>query len=173
MAYTSSSQSILVESENGLINAECTNVTYSIISPEDEELLTLYADSPCSDAEPSRLTVSINFIPCTCPLGFDTTMNSTTCKCMCDPLIYPEYITGCHLANDSEPIIERYANSWIGLSIDSKTNTTVYTVALNCLFCTGQTSVNIYTREGLTSQCAQGRNGTLCTECATNYSLAL
>ena len=97
-------------------------------------------------------------------------MNSTTCKCTCDPLIYPEYIAGCHFDNDTEPIIERYANSWIGRSIDSKTNTTVYTVALNCFFCTGETGININTQEGLTSQ---GQNGTSCTDCATNYSVAL
>ena len=67
------------------IPAECTNLTFNIVSPHKSENLSLYAlDGPCKDAELSRATVDIHFLPCSCPIGLqESEMNSTNCTCDC------------------------------------------------------------------------------------------
>ena len=52
------------------IPAECTNLTFSVVSPHDSENLTLYSlDGLCKDADISRATIEIHFLPCSCPIG--------------------------------------------------------------------------------------------------------
>ena len=52
------------------IPAECTDLAFNVVSPHDHENLTLYAsDGPCKDAQLSRATVEIHFLPCNCPIG--------------------------------------------------------------------------------------------------------
>ena len=69
------------------IPAECTNLTFNIISPHKSENLSLYAlDGPCKDAELSRATVEIHFLPCSCPIGLQVSgsgMNNTNYTCDC------------------------------------------------------------------------------------------
>ena len=71
-------QSSLTFTESGLaegqlsrkIPAECTDLTFNVFSPHNFEYLSLYAsDSPCKDAELSKRTTEINFLPCSCPIG--------------------------------------------------------------------------------------------------------
>ena len=52
------------------IPAECTDLMFNVVSPHNHENLTLYASNgPCKDAELSRVTVEIHFLPCSCPIG--------------------------------------------------------------------------------------------------------
>ena len=153
----------------------CTSLSYTIFPLGDSETLNLYADGPCRDAELSRLAVTLHFSPCTCPVGFqfNTTNNETSCECICDPLIYPEYISSCSI--QPEPLIERKTNSWINPLTGGETNETIYIISPICPFryCLGHTSINLNTQEGLMAQCIPGRNGTLCGACSTNYSFAV
>ena len=145
-----------------------------MFSFSDLETLNLYADGPCRDADLSKLTVMVDFSPCTCPVGFQlNTTNGTSCECTCDSLIYPEYISSCSI--QPEPLIERKTNSWINPLTDSDTNETIYAISRICPFryCLGQTRINLNTQEGITAQCIPGRNGTLCGACSTNYSFAV
>ena len=63
------------------IPAECTNLTFNVVSLHKSENLTLYAsDGPCKDAELSKATVEIHFLPCSCPIGLQVSrMNRTNC----------------------------------------------------------------------------------------------
>ena len=150
----------------------CTDISYSVFSSDESETLYLYAEGPCRDVEPSRLAVTVEFLPCSCPVGFqlNATNNGTSCECICDPLIYPEYISSCSI-----PLIERKTNSWITAATDDETNETFYMVGRICPFryCLGQTYINLNTQEGIALQCVAGRNGTLCVTCSANYSYAV
>jgi hypothetical protein len=175
LTYLSSMQGNLGKGDNIQLADGCTNLTFTVFSFSDSEILNLYADGPCRDADFSRLTVTIDFSLCTCPVGFqlNTINNATSCECICDPLIYPEYIMSCSI--QPKPLIERKTNSWISPLTNSETNETIYTISRICPFryCLGQTRINLNTREGLTAQCIPGRNGTLCGACSTNYSFAV
>ena len=171
----SSSQTIVSKGESTLFESKCMNLTYTLFSPHETEILSLYADGPCRDAQQSQLSVNLHFLPCNCPFGFDInqTYNGTSCECICDPLIFPQYISGCSL--QPEPFIIRKTNSWIKYTKDRDSNGTIYTIGPICPFryCLGETNIRVDTQDGITAQCIEGRNGTLCTRCATNYSYAL
>lgn len=70
-SYLSSSQGGLGENQLNQSTGEgCTNLTYSIFSPQPSERLILYADGPCKDVPLSQRQLEINFTSCTCPIGF-------------------------------------------------------------------------------------------------------
>ena len=175
LAYLSSIRGSLGRKDSTQIADACTDVSFSVFSSDDAETLNLYADGPCRDAELSRLAVTLEFMPCSCPLGFqlNTSSNGTSCDCICDPLIYPKYISGCSI--QPVPLIERKTNSWITAATDSKTNETFYIVSPICPFryCLGQTHINLNTQDGLLAQCVTGRGGRLCVTCSANYSYAV
>ena len=63
----------------------CTNLTFNVFSPHDFEMLNLYSDGPCGSATLSTSHVTIQFIECTCPVGFEPLSNSqSSTKCECD-----------------------------------------------------------------------------------------
>ena len=74
-----------------------TDVTFQIISSCPSEELTLFADGPCNDAELSKVKDAINFLPCSCPIGFvpSNASNDVLCLCACDPQISP-YVAECN-----------------------------------------------------------------------------
>ena len=149
----------------------CTNLTLSVNSPNEYEVLNLYADGPCKDTEPSRLAVSLAFAPCVCPIGFalvETNDKISGCECTCDPLI-ADFVDNC---NDT--LITRRDNSWIMHETNSKTNETLYTIGPNCpfSFCGGNRKVDL-SSSNTDTQCIEDRSGTLCIECSENRSLAL
>ena len=86
-------QSSLNFTESGLskgqltreILAECSDMTFNVVSPNSSEELTLYASNdPCKDAELSKLLIEVYFSPCSCPIGLEITgKNKTNCACDC------------------------------------------------------------------------------------------
>ena len=78
------------------IQGECTNLTFNIISPREYDNLIriLYAlDGPCKDADLSRKVVKIDFLPCSCPIGFQMSGKAKincTCDCHSDISQYTE-----------------------------------------------------------------------------------
>ena len=175
LAYISSAQASLRSGDTIQPANGCTNLSYAVFSSGFSEDLNLYADGPCRNAERSQLTVALDFSTCNCPAGFqiNTTNNETSCECICDPLIYPEYISSCSL--QPEPLIERRPNAWIDPFLDDESNRTSYIVANMCPFryCLGQSSIKLASRERTRAQCIPGRDGTLCTGCSIDYSFAL
>ena len=66
------------------IGSSCENITFSIVSPKQNEEVVVYAEGPCKDLGISPLRIPINFIPCQCPLGFEQyKVIKNKCVCVC------------------------------------------------------------------------------------------
>lgn len=171
-AYPSSVEDDIDRRNRTQYAEQCTNLSYSVFSPNDFSALNLYPDGPCRSSELSQLRLMLNFTPCSCPIGFEIspTDSDTHCQCICDHLIFPQYISGC-----SEPYIMRKINSWINHRLDSETNKSTYSIGRICPFryCYGQTEIDLSTEYGFEAQCIEGRRGVLCGRCSENYSIAL
>ena len=175
-SYLSSTDSSLDRGRRFRIEAKCTNITYSIRSPLEYEEVSLFADGPCRDADPSRLTVGVTFSPCTCPIGFEHTINDDTdCVCECNSLI-SEHIEDCNITSES---FVRKDSSWI--SHVTTNNQSTYIVCERCPFryCQRPSSdeesirINLNNDIGADIQCSLGHTGTICGICAPNYSVSL
>ena len=91
----------------------CTNLTFNVVSPHNHENLILYAiDGPCKDADLSRRVIKINFLPCSCPIGFQISgKREINCTCDCHSNIsrYAE-----HCDSHTESFVKRsQARAWI------------------------------------------------------------
>ena len=172
-------QSSLTHSESGLaegqllreIRDKCTDLSFSITSTHDREELSLYAsDGPCRDADSSKLTYFIKFLPCECPIGFQPSKpNQSNCTCDCHSNI-SRYVT-CDIHRES--FVRKYtSNVWI-----SYDNSSGYLVYLNCPYdyCKplNSTSVNLNQPNGADAQCAFNRSSLLCGSCEPGLSLSL
>ena len=155
------------------VNSSCTNLTYQVYSPMDNDMLNLYANGPCGDKGISKLTLEISLLPCTCPVGFQPSnkkdINNATCECDCDPRLYP-FITKCNASTDS---IIRQCDVWI--TALSNTSYLIYPYCpLNyCFPPTQPVSVNLSDHNGADAQCAFSRSGKLCGTCKHGLSLSL
>ena len=138
--------------------------------------MTLYAsDGPCKDAKLSTKTFNIQFLPCTCPIGFQPLelANETNCLCECHVDI-AEYVQ----CNSTTESFIRQSNVWIievTLGIDSDA-VIHYFVYDHCPFdyCGPiSTPVNLNLPNGVDIQCALNRTGTLCGSCKPGFSLSL
>ena len=172
-------QSSLTHSESGLaegqlsreIRDKCTDLSFSITSTQGHEELSLYAsDGPCKDADSSKLTYYIQFLPCECPIGFQLSETSqSNCTCDCHRNI-SRYVT-CDIHRES--FVRKYtSNVWI-----SYDNSSGYLVYLNCPYdyCKplNSTSVNLNQQNGADAQCAFNRSSLLCGSCKPGLSLSL
>ena len=147
-----------------------------MFSPDESETITLFADGPCRGASPSTQLVSIQFLNCTCPIGFEPSnynSRATRCECICDSALSP-YITNCNSTIDS--LLRVKNNSWITYIND--TDPPGYVIYSNCPFdyCHPPTlniSMNLNFPNGADAQCAYNRTGVLCGACHENLSLSL
>ena len=171
----SSIEGDLVRGRRARIEAMCTNISYSITSPFESESLSLYAEGPCRDTQPSSLSINVDFSPCNCPIGFQHSQmaNETSCECVCDPLI-SEHITDCDIMTES---FVRRNNSWI--SYANQNNQSTYIICERCPFryCQGSSPasirINLNNDNGANVQCTTGHTGPICGTCETNYSVSL
>ena len=156
----------------------CTNITLIVFSPHASETINLFADGPCGSATLSTRQVSVQFLECTCPVGFSELSNSQTesatrCDCDCDPLLSP-HITNCNSSTSS--LLRMDTNSWITYLND--TDPSGYIIYSNCPFdyCYPQTEkvyMNLNLPNGADAQCDYNRTGLLCGACQKNLSLSL
>ena len=152
----------------------CTDLRFRVFSPHHFEHLTLYADGPCKDAELSKGRISIQFLPCTCPIGFQPN-ETTKCGCLCDSKLN-KFITKCHQENRT---LEREGTFWI-THIDSTDNSSGYNYLIypHCPlnYChppTTKVYINLSMELGSDAQCNFNRSGILCGRCQTSLSLSL
>lgn len=159
----------------------CTNVTFSVISPYDRENISMYADGPCKDSSKSLRKLEVHFAPCSCPVGFQVNKNTERfkydCKCVLEllPCLSP---TSC---NSSTGMIVREKNCWIAsVHMDSKGNTssTGYLIHMHCPldYCeppSFNNLINLNLPYGSDMQCVNKRRGKLCGRCKHNHSLSL
>ena len=153
------------------VGRKCADLTFNVFSSSDYESINLYADGPCESSQLSIRKLNIQFLDCTCPVGFQPNNESLTrCECICD---FP-YITKCNFTTSS--IIRENTNSWITYIND--TDPPGYVIHPNCPFdyCQPQTdnvSINLNLPNGADAQCAFNRTGTLCGACQEHLSLSL
>ena len=148
----------------------CSQVYFNIFSPHSSEVLSMYPEGPCKSAESSRVDLEIEFIPCTCPVGFQpVTFEASNCECDCDIHLKP-YITACY--PDAE-ILLRKGNVWI--SYLSNNLSTGFIIHPHCPldYCLKDTNITFNSREAADEQCAYNRSGLLCGICESGLSLSL
>ena len=152
----------------------CTNLTFNVFSPNDYEYINLFAEGPCGSSTASMKRLTIQFLNCTCLVGFEPSNSEVTrCKCVCDSKLSP-YITTCDAKTGS--IIKVNTNSWITYIND--TDSHGYVIHPNCPldYCLPQTanvSINLNVPNGADTQCAFNRTGILCGACQEHLSLSL
>ena len=156
------------------IPAECTNLTFNIVSPHKSENLSLYAsDGPCKDAELSRATVDIHLLPCSCPIGLqESEMNSTNCTCECHSNI-SQYMEHC---DSHTGLLTKQPQTRAWISYINDNNLTGYLVYPNCPFdycLSTNTSIDLSEQNGADAQCAFDRSSLLCGSCQPGLSLSL
>ena len=156
------------------IPAECTNLTFNIVSLHKSESLSLYAsDGPCKDAELSSAAVKIHFLPCSCPIGLQVSgINRTNCTCDCHSNI-SHYMDHCdsHTGLLTKQPLTR---AWISYIND--TELTGYLVYPNCPFdyCLSTSPpFDLEEQNGADAQCAFDRSSLLCGSCQPGLSLSL
>ena len=157
------------------VGRNCSALTFNLFSRPNDETLNLYADGPCGSSTPSIRHLDIQFIDCTCPVGFQPSndnMKSTRCECVCDSRLSP-YIATCNLTTES---LLRDTNSWITYIND--TDPPGYIIHPNCPsdYCqppTENVSINLNLPNGADAQCVHHRRGVLCGECQEHLSLSL
>ena len=154
----------------------CTDLSFEIFSPHATEELMIYADGPCKDAKPSTRIVQVQFLPCTCPVGFQPKATEMTkCICDCDFAQLSKYITKCNIQNKS---ILREGSFWISFVNATKTSSSGFLIYPNCPlnYChppDSKIDINLNIVNGADVQCAHNRRGLLCGSCKYGYSLSL
>ena len=156
------------------IPAKCTNLTFNVFSPHSTEKLTLYAlDGPCRDVNLSKISIDINFLPCSCLIGLQQVEPSdTNCLCECHNDIV-QYVDEC---NSSTGAFFRkpQSNAWIDFT--NTTEPSGFLIYPNCPFdyCNIlNISIDLNQPNGADSQCAFSRSSLLCGSCQPGLSLSL
>ena len=165
-----STESNLVHGQMTRIGSICTSVNFTITSPHSNEDLTLFAsDGPCQDAELSRLKIRVNFLPCSCPLGFEVYEIDGNCLCPCHSNI-SRFVRDC---NSTTQTFIRGENVWIAYVND--TVNSGYLVHQYCPFdyCGPLGQVNLNLPSGSDQECAFNRTGVLCGACRYGLSVSL
>lgn len=156
------------------ISSTCTNLTFNVYSPHSSEELELYAsDGPCKDANLSKRTVEIKFLPCNCPIGFEILgEHERNCTCVCNKAI-SEYVKKCD-SNTENIVKEPQSSVWI--SYMSSTKATGYLIYSHCPFdyCNVfSPPIDLNKADGADAQCAFNRSSLLCGSCQRELSLSL
>ena len=156
------------------IQQHCTPLKYNLFSPVSFESLTPSADdSPCMNSELLIKHVLINFLNCTCPVGFEPSSNNVRRECVCDSALSP-HITRC---NSTTSLLQREStNSWI--TYVNGTDPYLYVIYPHCPYdychpVDDNVSVNLTIPNGADAQCAHNHVGVLCGGCQQSLSLSL
>ena len=151
----------------------CTNLTFTVFSINEEEELIMYAEGPCKDASKSQLRLPIKISACECSTGFQRKhTNRATCECECDSALLP-HITKC---NPQSKTLTRELNFWI--TYTSRGNISGYVIHPNCPldYCypaSANIEINLGIQGGANAQCEYDRSGKLCGTCKPGLSLSL
>ena len=176
--------SLLSSSESGFdegqqtqrVGRNCTDLKFNVFSPNDAENITLFADGPCQSATHSVRTITVNFLNCSCPVGFEISNSRsslTRCECVCHSALAP-YISNCNSTTNSLKRIN--TNSWI--KYINGTDPSGYVIHPYCPYdyCHPSTEsiiINFNLHDGADAQCAYNRTGILCGACQKPFSLSL
>ena len=150
----------------------CTALKFIAYTTLDNETMIMYPEGPCKDAEKSRRSVEIVFLPCKCPIGFEPSTNEEfqyTCKCECHSQIR-NIASQC---DASTSLIHRKGNFWLTAFNNSNFFTFAHCPLDYCLPSTVDVRINFTQPNGTDAQCNHGRSGILCSICRPDLSLSL
>ena len=86
-------------------------------SPHDSETISLFADGPCGSTALSTRHLSVDFLDCTCPIGFvPLSVDVSRYECVCDSELSP-FITLCD--STTGDLYRANSNSWITYIYDT------------------------------------------------------
>ena len=156
-----------------VINNICTRLTYNVFSPAHSEILMLFADGPCMGSPLSGRNVNIQFLDCTCSIGFQRSQRNSTCECICNSTLSP-YVSNCNSTTNS--ILRGNMNSWIAYTNDTDPPGFIIHPFCPLDYCyppDKTISINLNFASGSDAQCAHNRSGMLCGACQLNLSLSL
>ena len=154
-------------------HGECTTMTFNITSPNDSANLTLYADQgPCKDRGNSRLTLTVNFKRCSCPIGYQRSKDTNTCECNLAPALEP------YVRAVEPPFLERLTDCWINYMYIKNESQLKYITHPQCPYdyCLRPKREDYFALNepnGSDGQCNFNRTGLLCGQCKDGYSLSV
>lgn len=175
------------EIEGGLIQEDqryqkafgkCTLLKFNIFSSQAYQQLTMIpvVNPPYIRNNMSSRAITLQFPFCiSCPIGFEKHIDKVTgCNCICDTYLKP-YIINCSVL--SEIVTKGHTTAWIGY-IKSKKNLSSYLIYPYCPFdyCLPPNAIvdiNFNIPNGVNTQCAHNRSGTLCGSCEQGLSISL
>ena len=166
----------------------CSNLTYSIQSPNDREVMLFtvntdgskiegYVDALWSDSSRWKdhidkiishnllvpAYVEVYFRPC--PVGFEL---SPDYSCVCAKALN-DSVSGCFIDSFQ---IKRKNSYWIGVESSSNSSTS-YLIHRHCPFDNCKSGTFLFSLEKPDAQCNQHHSGILCGACEPGYSLIL
>ena len=154
------------------IQGKCTDLTFNVVSQWKYENLTLYADGPCKDADLSRRVITIDFLPCRCPVGFQILGKvEINCTCDCHNNI-SQYADYCD-SHTGTFIKKSQSRAWI-----SYIDNTGYLIYPNCPYDYCHSTlfsppIDLNISDGADAQCAFNRSSLLCGSYQSGLTLSL
>ena len=155
------------------VSANCSSLSYNVMTPHDREELILAAVGPCGNAYPSQKQIQLRFLDCSCPTGFQQSADTrTSCTCVCHSNL-TNYVT----CNSTSATFQRRTNSWISNitipgSRDQFLLTHPHCPYDYCLSEKESVNINLNSLNGDNAQCAFNRSSTLCGRCLPGFSLS-
>ena len=157
------------------VSDECTNLTFNVYSPHDNEELILHADDPCQHIGISTATLTVSFNDCTCKTGFKPSLNNKECQCECDPVLISHCTSGMKCNQSTQSLLRR-EDFWIDYINTSEDGDFIFFSDCPFDYChppSHVVSINLNDPNGADAQCAFNRTGLLCGKCKSGFSLSL
>ncbi len=153
---------------NQFLNDHCTEIQYNVFASDNTAQVQLYTNGPCGNLGISARTLNINFITCTCPVGFIPVPSDIECICQChNQLMSHVDVTKCKAENHTVRLLD---NVWIGLT-DNESDFIVHQCPFN--YCVRKPLTLGLDELRIDEQCANNRTGNLCGRCQSGLSLVL
>ncbi len=155
----------LVASKKGRQNKQLgisAELEFNVFSEDNSAIVELYAYGPCVNIGRSKNTFNVTFLPCTCPLGFQSSMSRIECVCECDMKLQPD------------GFLRMKTGIWIGVTNDTDGELGYVVEICPSDYCTKEpVDVSLKSSHEIDRQCAHNRSGVLCGECEQGLSLIL
>lgn len=156
----------LISRSSQLDSRTCSNLTYTLFSKEDHELITLYPNGPCRDTGLAKVIVKVALLPCP-----DTFILSED-KCICEKRLQ-EYGVNCTLESGIHIHKKAGLTFWMKAWYDVKGSYLGVILYKACPVEYCKTDAVTIPLDQMDVQCANNRSGMLCGACSTRYSLML
>lgn len=140
------------------VGSECTVLEYNVYSQDELAHIQIHAEGLCDYLGISTKRLSIAFLPCTCPVGFQQSPSDDECVCDCDQVLKHYQITICFA--DNETIVVE-GNAWLDL-IDFPNDTGLVIHGCPFDYCVQKpVYISLNNSDLVNAQCAYNRTGIL------------